>query len=433
MIPTRTLVAVSLLAATRLLAQFPTPQISVDPIDPTSTDDVTLFVQQVASCPPPPSVTRTGFAIAVTLQPGLCLSPPAVVTQPIDLEELAAGTYSVVVHSAGLPLQNFSFSVLDANSTVVVTQSVGASAGGTTVNLVVAAAHCLNKPPGSCPPPSITFDGTPATNVVVIDQSHFRATTPPHAPGAVQVTVSDDTFTKSSYAFRYYDPAAPPSDKFFERILIPVIFNGPGAAGSNWVTELSLRNDNDFFVEPWRPISQSPSIEPLTPVRFGSTDEPEGTFLVVPRQAASNLFFHAAVRDTSRSDSDWATETPVVRANDFKMNLELLDIPVDSRFRTMLRIYAATSPLPGYESFVHVIFYLMDDGHDLGGTFPSFANPCSDVLTCAQQPSYTAVADLTSGLPAGRIGIQIQAAVPIWAFATITNNETQHVTVVSPR
>ncbi len=429
--------AVLSLVAVAAFGQFSPAPPSVDPPDPTSNDAVTLIVQQVASCPPPPEMTRSGFDIAVILRPGLCLSPPVLVTQRVELGALPPGQYHVVISAEGGQWPStFSFVVLDANSTVAVSQSVGSTAGGTTVNIVVAAAHCLNHAPTACPPPSITFGGVPATNVVVIDQSHFRATTPPHAMGAVLVTVSGDSFVKSSYAFRYYDPTAAPSDKFFEKILIPVIFNGQGALGSNWVTELSLRNDNGYVVEPWHPIAGSGAIAPVKPLFFGSGSAPSGLFLIVPRQAATGLSFHAAVRDASRADREWATEIPVVREDDFSSSgVELLDIPGDSRFRTMVRVYSTANPVPAYASFVHIIVYSLDDGSVLRDVYPSLSDPtgCGNATSCAEHPSFASVSDLTVGLQSGRVGVQVQGNVPLWAFATATNNETQHVTVVSPQ
>ena len=432
----RVFAVLSLVGAVVTFGQFSGAPPSIDPPDPTSNDAVTLNVQQVASCPPPPEMTRSGFDIAVILRAGPCLSPPVLVTQRLELGLLPSGQYHVVITAEGgqSPL-TFSFVVLDANPTVAVSQSLGSTAGRTTINIVVAAAHCLNHAPSACPLPSITFGGVPATNVVVIDQSHFRATTPPHPPGAVQVTVTGDSFLKSSYAFRYYDPTAPPSSKLFEKILIPVIFNGQGALGSNWSTELSLRNDNDYLVEPWRPIAGSSAIAPVTPISFGSGSAPSGAFLILPRKAAARVSFHAAVRDTSRADREWATEIPVVRENDFSSSgVELLDIPVDSRFRTMVRVYSMANPVPAYASFVHIIVYSIDNGSVLRDVYPSLSDPtgCSEATSCATIPSFASVSDLTTGLPSGRVGVQVQGNAPLWAFATITNNETQHVTVVSP-
>lgn len=99
-----------------------------------------------------------------------------------------------------------------------------------------------------------------------------------------------------------------------------------------------------------------------------------------------------------------------------------------------VRVYSPTNPVPGYASFVHVVVYSLDDGSTLRDVYPSLVDPtaCRDAVSCAEHPSYAAVADVTAGLPSGRVGVQILGNVPLWAFATITNNETQHVTVVSP-
>lgn len=433
----RAAVILSLVVSVHAFGQFaPYTPLEIDPLDPTSADSVTLLVRQVDSCPPTPTVVRSGFEIDVTVYGSPCGFPPTLITHRIELGILPAGHYTVIANSPGGPQPiSFAFDVLPASSDLTVSQSIGSTAGGTTVILTVSSAYCLGKPAGSCPAPTITFGGVPATNVTVIDQSHFRVTTPPHAAGAVQVVVSDPAFTKSSYAFRYYDPQAPPSEKFFEKVLIPVVFHGPGAFGSNWVTELSLVNTNSSLMEPWRPIGGQTSIA-SKPLLFGSEDAPNGLFLIVPRQMTPSLTFHAAVRDTSRSDSEWATQIPVVHEAQFSSYpVELLDIPIDSRFRTMLRIYSPDPLLPDYERPVHVSVYSLDDGHVMREIYPSLTNPsgCSDAVSCAQHPAFVSVADLMNGLPPGRAGVQIESHAPLWAFATVTNNDTQHVTVVSPQ
>ncbi len=120
------------------------------------------------------------------------------ITHRIELGTLPAGQYNVVArYDGGQAPVTLSFPVLDANPTVLVSQSIGSSAGGTTASVVVAASHCLVLVPTTCPPPAITFGGMPATDVVTIDGSHFRATTPPHALGAVEVRVTGDSFVKS--------------------------------------------------------------------------------------------------------------------------------------------------------------------------------------------------------------------------------------------
>ncbi|HEV8432528.1 MAG TPA: hypothetical protein VGR95_03880 [Thermoanaerobaculia bacterium] len=432
----RAVAVLLLLAAFDLSAQVSDDAISTDPPDPTSADSVTLLVKQVGSCPPSPTLTRDGFNINVTLHGGPCLYPPLLITWKLELGTLAPGSYTVNVGYSGQPSSDtMTFLVLDANANVIVSQSIGSTAGGTPVDVVVSAPQCLNQPPGVCPTPAITFDGIPATNVVLDEQGHIHAVTPPHAAGAVLVKVVVNGLTNSSYAFRYIDPAAPPSPKFYDRALIPVIFNGPGAFGSNWVTELSLRNDNAFTVEPWRAIGGKAELVPRQPLLF-SGDAPGGLFVGIPLQASASLALHAGVRDTSRADSEWSTEIPIVREKQFSTTgIDLLDIPADPRYRTMLRIYSTENPVFAYNSQVHVIVYSLENGGIYRSFFASLNNGsgCTDAGSCAEHPSSVAVPDVTAGNFSGRVGVEIQSTLPIWAFATVTNNETQHVTIVSPR
>jgi hypothetical protein len=433
MTPARILATLLLLIALRVDAQFSTSPPRTDPPDPTSADSVTLLVDQVDSCPPPPTLTRTGFEIDVTIYGGPCAFPPTLITWRLELGTLPAGRYIVNLGAPGGPATpTATFVVLDANSSVSVSQSIGSTAGGTPVDILVGAGNCPGQAPTACPPPTITFDDVPATNVVVIDQGHFQAVIPPHATGAVLVKVVGNGFTKSSYAFRYIDPAAAPSAKFFDRALIPVIFNGPGAFGSNWVTELALRNTNTYTVEPWRPIGGARELVFRQPLLF-SGDAPAGLFIGIPRQASARLALHAGVRDTSRGDQEWATEIPIVREEQFsKVGVDLLDIPADPRYRTMLRIYSTVNP--SFAAPVHVIVYSLENG----GIFRSFnatlsdGSGCTDAGSCAEHPSSVAIPDITGGLLPARVGVQIEGNVPLWAFATVTNNDTQHVTIVSP-
>src|SRR5690349_3676286 len=121
MIPVRIFAVLFLLGTVNAFGQFSSGPPSIDPPDPTSMDDVTLFVQQVDSCPPIPTVTRSGFDISVIVHYGLCLFPPTLITHSLDLGRLPAGRYSVTITYTGssTPVM-FSFVVLDANSTVAV-------------------------------------------------------------------------------------------------------------------------------------------------------------------------------------------------------------------------------------------------------------------------------------------------------------------------
>jgi hypothetical protein len=291
--------------------------------------------------------------------------------------------------------------------------------------------HC-HQQPEPCPLPEITFGGVSALNVVVLSPAMFRVTTPPHAPGAVEVRVKSGERENRSHAFRYYAQDEPPLSSLFERVLIPVYYNGDGAHGSIWRTELALRNSNRYPVQFWNPVVGLPSIAPLSSHDFTLPAAAGGTFLYVPRESASGIHFHSLVRDVSREMEGWGTEVPVVRERDFaEDSLELLNVPLDRRYRRMLRIYSTRS-LP---AFVGLDVYAMETGAGLGQRYVPLLRetPCS--AAGCDQPAF-AVVDLDALMPdlpeEGRAGITITASGPLWAFLTITNNETQQVTVISP-
>jgi hypothetical protein len=405
--------------------------ISVEPGDPTSNFPVTLLVTQFDSCPPMPVVTRMGFSISVPLVYGTCLFPPGLITWRLDLGLLPAGQYNVTSSSSGgTPSETFSFAVLDANDSVTVIPGFASTAGGTEVYLTTAP-HCQWY--GPCPSPVVTFGGIAATNVRVVDQTHLVATTPPHVAGAVEVRVTSDSSLSASYSYRYVDPAAAPLPELYERVLLPVVYNGPGAHGANWVTELAVVNDNPV-VSDMTVREKTSQLAPATPLRLTLDNDPAGVFVSVPRDRAAGVHFSARSRDVSLESSDWGAELPVVPESQFSQSVALLDIPTDARYRTMLRIYGLQS-----NASARVTLYSLADGHTLNVQNVILAerficNPTN--YPCADHPASTALADVTAGMAASaeRIGIRIEGIYnpSIWAFATITNNETQHVTVVSP-
>ena len=409
-----------LATTTALFAQQNT--ISVEPADPRSTEPVTLIVTQLDSCPPPPVVTRSGFSITVELIYGPCLSPPHLITWRLDLGVLAAGTYTVNLKGTTL---TSTFTVLDANNSVVVQPSIGPIGGGTSVFVTADVPDT----------PTITFGGIAATSVIPAGFHQWRVGTPPHAAGAVLVTVTSGSVTRSSYAFRYYDPAAAPLPELFAKILIPIFYDGPGQLGSSWATEVALKNDNAYDVVTYRGPDALPVIPAGKPQIAGFSPSPGGIFMIVPREAAPALHANIMIRDVSRALQAWGTEVPVVREERFANSIELLNVPVDPRFRTQLRIYGLDST----PMFLQVVATSMLDGSLVGTRDVELKSvePCDLPAPCASShPSFASLSgfpDVPSPLPGERVAIRIDAFAPIWAFVTLTNNETQHVTVISPQ
>jgi hypothetical protein len=419
---------------------LPLSAFEVDPVTPTTATPVTLTVHEFASCPPPPEVTRAGNTFNLLLKPGPCLSPPTFVTFTVQLGKLAPGDYEIVVTE---PFANDvqrvdygAFFVRDAGATLfVLSPPVGPTSGGTEVFLSAAAEDCHSPNFDQCPVPAVSFNGIPAT----VEKEKFAAGTlaviaPPNAKGIADVVVVGTHRTQSGRVFRYYDPSDAPLPTMFARVLVPVWFSGVGAFGSSWATEVTVLDASNYDFEPYR----RPRVvhRATTALDFGAS-RAGGVLFFPPRDLSPAPRFGSLVRDTSRQADDWGTEVRVVRESDFRTaEFSLLNIPADSRFRQSLRIFDADS----VEANVQVSVFAMD-GTFLAGksVLLHSANPCNRYEPCASDDPAYAMVDLTALFPevAGqqRVRVSLSSIYPdrLWAFVTVTNNQTQHVTVIAPQ
>lgn len=132
---------------------------------------------------------------------------------------------------------------------------------------------------------------------------------------------------------------------------------------------------------------------------------------------------------------------PVVRESEFhKDAVFLLNVPVTPEFRQTLRIYsmdpAATTVAVrvfGISGSHPEAFHAAPVDPILGQTSVPLVPGIRDGV-----PAFAVVNDLSSIANlngASRVGIEVDHAAagpPIWAFVSVTNNETQHVTVITP-
>ena len=410
--------------------------IVIEPADPTTKIAVALLIEETDSCPPEPTVTRVGSLITVALGTGPCLSPPTLITHRIELGLLPAGPYDITVTDNRETVTTSSFQVRAVSDEVLVEPSLGPATGGTVVDIYADIMHCLEPPTDPCPAPEITFNGLAATSVEVLTPRKFRVMTPAHPEGAVEVVVRSGTRVRSSHAFRYYAVDAPPMHALFERVLIPVYYNGEGAYGSVWKTSLTVRNSNRHPIQFWKPTLDLPVVPPISSGDFEVPVAPGGFFLFIPRESAATTHFGALVRDVTREAEGWGTEVPVVREREFSDLAELLNVPTDPRYRRMLRIYSSGSAADIAQVTIYAMDGLVQSARE--SVALTSASPCSVGTPCLSSHPASAVLDFDALFPGvvgiGRVGISIGGLTePVWAFLTITNNQTQQVTAVTPK
>ncbi|MEA2464725.1 MAG: hypothetical protein QOJ98_2472 [Acidobacteriota bacterium] len=398
--------------------------ITVVPATPSSADAIEL---RIPYCFPeePPVVERTGFEIKVTFGDSFCGDPPILGQQEVPLPPLPPGEYHVAVHDGTDPGLN-----LVATGSFVVTEAavpfeIHPAVIPTTpadFNFYIRDGEFLYE---FCSP-ACTFrvGGVEVReNYITAPDGGAYITLPPpsHAPGFVDVEVSNGTQTLVlKNAIYYFDRSAPPDLAVFERVLFPVLFNARGANGSDWRSEALMASTALWHVPTFSDGTFTANEQRSWP---GQPQYPHGTALLVPRAESNQLWFGLRVRDVSRVAEGFGTEIPVVRESQmFAGTMTLLDVPLDPAYRVKLRIYAfgeiGTAGLGRISGF---------------GPF-SMQRSCSGAASCAATPWFAEVdlpvrgddeqANLYVTPPAG--------ASLAWTFATVTNNRTQQVTTVSP-
>jgi hypothetical protein len=242
----------------------------------------------------------------------------------------------------------------------------------------------------------------------------------------------------------------------FRRVLFPIYIRpAEGAFGSRWTSELSIFADAEAPVEffPFvfqcgvctcpppptlqpmqnRVLHQNPYLLPLQP-----TTNP-GLFLYVSSSDAPHMSYQLRSRDVSREQQTWGTEIPVVREEEFRRHrVNLLDVPMRSGFRHTLRIYSHDGT-PGTARV-----RLFDAAGDQIAEHEVFLRPGSlpyhwrGYFELPTDPAYGQldmgeILTPGSGSARGRIVIEPAGEARIWAMLSVTHNETQHVTIISPQ
>lgn len=239
----------------------------------------------------------------------------------------------------------------------------------------------------------------------------------------------------------------------WERILIPVADGAvPGAGGALWTTELSaliLADERpEFAPRPCEFVSilchygEAPLRRQIDAFEYLVLPvSPAGQYFYVRPQDASKWRFNARISDAARAEQTAGAEIPIVRQSGFvNGTIALLNVPVAPEYRHTLRIYdgdgrervlaAIRVYAPGEtEPRVNVVRELVR------------VRDHNSVTTTARLPTHPAYAQLDPAqlgslgdLQSMRIEVEpLDPTARLWAFVSIVNNTTHHVTVVTPQ
>jgi hypothetical protein len=226
----------------------------------------------------------------------------------------------------------------------------------------------------------------------------------------------------------------------FEPVLFPIFLPPiPGAFGSEFRTVANVVSRGeplDLYGVDTSCTTIDPPLLPQNAFRVGATpvelytgcSRSTGRIFYVPDGRGEDLAANLRVTDWTRQQGSHGVEIPVVRRDDFTVGkIVLMGVPVDPRFRNALRIYG----LPGGAQFVNVTVNGVTRGLPLqppANLFePSFA-AFTDFPTLAQLPPGQTTVTVTIDQPVrGIVG-----PTPVWALISVTNNDTQQITTITP-
>jgi hypothetical protein len=248
--------------------------------------------------------------------------------------------------------------------------------------------------------------------------------------------------------------AASASAQTTAKLLLPIVPGSVvGANGSEWLTELTITNlsDDDIMVRygeiycPGQclPVPVAPHSTVVSQSVI-SSPAVRGRFMTMAEGAFSDLAITLRTRDLSKQAETWGTVLPVVSEEDlYSKTFGLTDVPAGDGFRSMLRVYDVDARTPPN---VRVRIYRLNPLPPGLGTpnsdsllmdfVPVFALPPSGVDETLYPASFEFplwIDPALSGSDRLRIEIEpLDGRAEYWAFASITHNETQHVTIVAP-
>jgi hypothetical protein len=249
--------------------------------------------------------------------------------------------------------------------------------------------------------------------------------------------------------------AQEPDRSEYELVLLPVnVKQTPGAHGSIWTSIFSAFNAGvahaRYFPEgvtcpftcPGPTPGEVPSgwrVEPDT--NFGSSQSGQpGALFYLEKATAKQVGLSLRIQDLSRQNETFGTEIPVIREEELHEGTLMLSTapPLDG-FRQLLRIYEV-DVISGATVLVRFLNYRGEQLAEL--TLATRWHLPEDPTTgFPATPGYAELSNLenfmsmaeTDGKPASIVIEPLTEGVRYWAFVSVTHNETQHVTLLTPQ
>jgi hypothetical protein len=408
-------------------------RVAVHPPGPTSVTPIELHIP-VTCFAPETTVTRVGSVIKVELNMAHICDPPSTFSYVTYLDPLPPGEYTVEVRTPGVEglYASTKFVVRDGAPRPYAVHPFAIRSAPAGLRMWIGPTNGGSVCDGTdCSGVHVRVRNAEVTRLTGVNGGAFFDA-PALPPGLYDVTVQrGDVVTMLPAAVYSFGDEVDLS--VFERVLFPVLADVAGANGSQWIAESVISNPKPWDVDNFNNVIPilcviSPCGERLrsrTETKFSNGFYPHGVALLTPRPEAPFLAFALRARDTSREAQGFGTEIPVVREEDMLRNTDitLLDVPRDPRYRVKVRMYA-------FEPFY---FPNAIQGSLTIGSEAHVFDYTRECASCPEEPAY-AEFDLAPGAEGQFSTVYVTPPLEAfgWAFATVTNNVTQQVTVVTP-
>lgn len=229
------------------------------------------------------------------------------------------------------------------------------------------------------------------------------------------------------------------------RFLVPLVAQEQaGGHGSVWSTRMWAYNAGTEGVILYpTSLCKTAMCTIFTPVSAGRPGEieflrvlpgtPPGQILYADSTEELDVFLSLRVRDESRNAASMGVQIPVIRDSElFETPISLPGVPGDLRFRHTLRIYDIANEPSSFRVKV-----LDDLGRILvEETVTLTVNPGTADATGLDFGPSAAQLDFRNRIPldegAYAVTVEPLQESRFWAFLSVTNNETQEVTLVIP-